>query len=290
MRPGEVGGDPALRRPVDEAEAQQERLVDVLDRLDLLGQDGGQRRHADRSRGELLDDRGQELAIGRIEALVVDLHRAHRRGRGRLVDVPVAVDLGVVADALEEPVDDARRPAPAPGDGPGRRRFDGHGEDRRRAFDDRGQLWLGVEVEPVGRPEAVTQRGADPAGAGRGADDGERLEAEPERPGRWALADHHVERVVLHRRVEDLLHRAVQPVDLVDEQDVALLERGQDRGEVAGPLDRRARGVLHVDAEFARDDRGEGRLAEPGRAVQEDVIGRLSPAPWPPAAGPTGSP
>jgi len=32
----EVGGDAALRGPVDEAEAQQERFVDVLDRLDLL--------------------------------------------------------------------------------------------------------------------------------------------------------------------------------------------------------------------------------------------------------------
>ena len=68
-------------------------------------------------------------------------------------------------------------------------------------------------------------------------------------------------------------------MDLVDEQDVALLERGQDRGQVAGPLDRRPRGVLDVDAELAGDDRGEGRLAEAGRAVEEDVVGRLSPAP-----------
>ena len=41
----------------------------------------------------------------------------------------------------------------------------------------------------------------------------------------------------------------------------------------------RTRGVLDVDAELAGDDRGEGRLAEAGRAVQEDVVGRLSPAP-----------
>ena len=41
MSPSEVGRDPALRRPVDEPEAEQERLVDVLDRLDLLGEDGG---------------------------------------------------------------------------------------------------------------------------------------------------------------------------------------------------------------------------------------------------------
>ena len=67
-------------------------------------------------------------------------------------------------------------------------------------------------------------------------------------------------------------------MDLVDEQDVALVERGEDRGEVAGPLDGRARGVADVDAELAGDDRREGRLAEAGRAVQQDVVGRLSPA------------
>ena len=155
---------------------------------------------------------------------------------------------------------------------------DADAEDDRRALDDRGQLVVGVEVEPVGRPEPVAQRAADPAGAGRGADDRERLEAEPERPRGRSLADHDVERVVLHRRVEDLLDRAVEPMDLVDEQDVALLERGQDRGEVAGPLDGGSRGVLDVHAELARDDRREGRLAETGRAVQEDVVGRLSPA------------
>jgi hypothetical protein len=68
-------------------------------------------------------------------------------------------------------------------------------------------------------------------------------------------------------------------VDLVDKEDVAFLERGQDRGEVASALDRRPRGVLDTDAKLAGDDRGERRLAEAGWAVQEDVIGRLSPPP-----------
>ena len=42
---------------------------------------------------------------------------------------------------------------------------------------------------------------------------------------------------------------------------------------IAGP-DR----VADVDPELAGDDRREGRLAEAGRAVEEDVVGRLSPA------------
>ena len=89
----------------------------------------------------------------------------------------VTVDLGVVANAFEEPVDDARRPAPAAGDRADRGVVDGDAEDRRRAIDDRREVVVGVEVEPVGRPEPVTQRGADAARPRRRADDGERLEA-----------------------------------------------------------------------------------------------------------------
>jgi len=202
----------------------------------------------------------------------------------------VAMDLGVVADSLEQSVDDARGASTATRDGSDGGVIDPDAQDHRRAFDDRRQLFVGIEVEPVGRPEPVAQRSADPARAGRGADDGERLEAEPERPGGRALADHDVERVILHRRVEDLLDRPVEAVDLVDEQDVALLERGEDRGEVAGALDGRARGVLDVDPELAGDDRREGRLAESGRAVEEDVVGGLSPPASPPSAAPTGWP
>ena len=55
------------------------------------------------------------------------------------------------------------------------------------------------------------------------------------------FADDEVELVVLHGGIEDLLHRRVEAVDLVDEQDVAVLQVGEQRGEVAGLGDHRAR-------------------------------------------------
>ena len=45
---GQVGRNPPGWGPVDEAQAEQERLVDVLDRLRLLGQDRSQRGDPDR--------------------------------------------------------------------------------------------------------------------------------------------------------------------------------------------------------------------------------------------------
>ena len=62
--------------------------------------------------------------------------------------------------------------------------------------------------------------------------------------------------MVLHRRIEDLLHIGREAVDLVDEEDVARFEVGQDRGKVAGLGDDRAGGGADPDAEFAGDDLG----------------------------------
>ena len=66
---------------------------------------------------ELLDDRRQQLAVRPVEAELVDVERGHRLGTAVAVDhAAVAVDLGVVTDAAQEPVDDARRATAAPGD------------------------------------------------------------------------------------------------------------------------------------------------------------------------------
>lgn len=62
-------------------------------------------------------------------------------------------------------------------------------------------------------------------------------------------------------------------MDLVDEQDLALAQRGQDGGEVPGPLDRRPAGDPQRRTELSSDDHGERGLAEPGRAREQDVIG-----------------
>ena len=80
------------------------------------------------------------------------------------------------------------------------------------------------------------------AGAGGRADQRERLQRRAGStcaPGPWPIDE--VDAAVLHRRVEQLLDRAVQPVDLVDEEHVVGLERGQDRRHVGLAVDGRAR-------------------------------------------------
>ena len=100
---------------------------------------------------------------------------------------------------------------------------------------------------------------------------------------RRPLADDEVELEILHRRIQHFLDGRLQAVDFVDEQHVARLQVGQDRGEVAGALDHRPGG----GAEARRRVRGRrsapawscrgraGRAAARGRAPRR---GRGRPA------------
>ena len=90
------------------------------------------------------------------------------------------------------------------------------------------------------------------------------------------LADGDRQLAVLHRRIERLLERAVEAVDLVDEEHAARLERGQQRGDVALALERRAGGLHERHVELGGDDLRERRLAEPRRPGEQDVVERLA--------------
>jgi hypothetical protein len=133
-----------------------------------------------------------------------------------------------------------------------------------------------VEFEADRDAEAVAQRRGEQARAGGGADEGEFRQLDLHRAGGRAFADDEVELVVLHRRIEDLFHRRVEAVDLVDEQDVALLQIGKLRRQIAGLGDHRAGGRAEIDAEFAGDDLRQRRLAEARRADEQDVIEGLA--------------
>ena len=116
-----------------------------------------------------------------------------------------------------------------------------------------------------------------PGARGR-ADQRELGEVDLHRARRRPLADDQVELEVLHRRIEDFLDRRIEPVDLVDEQHVALFEIGEQRREVAGLGDHRPGGGAEIDAQLARHDLRQRRLAEPGRPDEQHMVERLARA------------
>src|SRR5581483_6988265 len=274
MPAAEIGDDPPTRRPLQEAELEQIRLVDIFDRLCLLAEGDRERRQPDRAAAELLDHGAQELTVEALETGTVHLEQCERLLGDRGRDGAFVTDLGDVAHAPQDPVRDARRAARACGDELGRIAVDLDAEDVRRAADDRRQLLGLVQVEPEREPEAISERRGEQTGPRRRADERERRQVERERARRRPLADDDVEPEVLERGIQDLLGGAAHAVDLVDEEHVAFLERGEDRSDVLA-LEPGARDLPDADAELVADDLRERGLAEPGRAGEQHVVERL---------------
>ena len=186
--------------------------------------------------------------------------------------------MGEIAHPPQQPAGDARRAARAAGNlmlafAGGRRTQQAGG-----AADDLLEFLDRVEIEADRDAEAVAQGRGQQALPGGGADQGEARQVDAHRARRGPFADHQVERAVLHCRVEHFLDRRIQPVDFVDEQDVTVLEVGQESSKVARLGDDRARGGAEADAHFAGEDAGQGRLAEAGWAVEQDMVERLAAA------------
>ena len=155
-------------------------------------------------------------------------------------------------------------------------------EHARAAIDDLLQLGLGIEIQPHRNAEAVAQRIGQQPGARGGADQRERRKIDLHRARRRPLADDEIELEILHRRIEDFLHRRIEPVDLVDEQHVARLEIGEQRGEIAGLGDHRAGGGAEIDAQFARHDLRQRGLAQARRADEQHMVERFLARALPP--------
>jgi len=114
--------------------------------------------------------------------------------------------------------------------------------------------------------EPVSQRRCQKAGSGGGADQRERRQLKSDDARSGALPDGDRKAAVLHRRIEGLLQRAGEAVDLVDEEHSPRLERGQEGGDVALSLECGPAGLYERDAQLGCHDLRQGGLPQPGRS------------------------
>ncbi len=84
---------------------------------------------------------------------------------------------------------------------------------------------------------------------------------------------------VFHRRIEDLLDRWLQAMNLVDEEHLAGLEVRQDSHQISRFLNHRPRRRTHSHAELVGNHICERRLAEAWRAIEQDVVECFAPLP-----------
>ena len=181
--------------------------------------------------------------------------------------------LGVVNDATQETVRDTGGAARTRRDLVRGLRIDGRSEQRSGTGHDGLKLVGLVELKVGRKAKAVTQRGWQQTRSRCRTDDREGRERQRNRRRAGALTNDDIDAEIFHREVEHFLGCAREAVDLIDEQNVALLEAGQDRRQVARMLDRRAGGQSQGRSHLGGDDHGERRLAESRRARKQDVVG-----------------
>src|SRR5262245_22278396 len=267
---------PAARRAVHEPLLDEVGLDDLLDGVARLRQRRRDGFDADRTAAEIDGDGAEISVVHGIKTAAVDLELEQGAVGKIAIDQSRPGDGSEIAQSAHQAAGNARRAARAPRHlaGPVLAHF--NAEHPAAAAHDREQLVIAVDFEPDLNAEAVAQRRGEETGAGGGADQGETGKLDADRPGGRAFADDQVELEVLHCRVEDLLDRGIEPMDLVDEEDVAFLEIGEERREIAGAGDHRAGGGAEIHPKLARHDLRERRLAEPRRAGEENVVEGLA--------------
>ncbi|MNC18700.1 hypothetical protein D3C75_666070 [compost metagenome] len=68
----------------------------------------------------------------------------------------------------------------------------------------------------------------------------------------------------------------MQPVNLVNEQHIALLQIGQQRGQIAGPLNGRTGCCPQVHTQLIGDNIRESRFPQPWRPIQQHMVQRFT--------------
>ena len=210
-----------------------------------------------------------------IKTACVDLEHVECRIGNIGTDPAVGLDLGEIAHAAQQPVGNSRRTARAPCNLARALLVHLDIENGRRTLHDMCQVLGRIELQPLDDAETVTQRRGQQTGTCRCADQRERGQVELQRTRCRPFANHDVDLVVLHRRIEHLLDNRAQAVDLVDKQHVMRLEVRQQRSEVTGLFKHGAGGLAQVGFHFIGNDVGKRCLAKARRAEDQHMIQRF---------------
>ena len=84
--------------------------------------------------------------------------------------------------------------------------------------------------------------------------------------------------MILQSRVQNFLDLSIQPVDLIDKQDVIGLKIGQYRCQIPCLFNCRSCCNTQINAHFVGNDRGQCGLAQSRRTIEQDVIQGIATA------------
>src|SRR5205085_2730338 len=126
------------------------------------------------------------------------------------------------------------------------RRINFNTEQMRTTDDDFLHLFSVVVVEARRHSKAGAKRRADHSGACGRPDQSELRQIETQTARLRSLVDNDVEPVIFHRRIEIFFDGRLEPVNFIDEEDIALLQAGEKTGEFPRLFDDRSTGIFDV--------------------------------------------
>ena len=94
-------GDAAARGAVEEADLNQEGLIDLFESILLFGECGSERVQAYRAAVIFFDDGAKQAAVELVEAVGINFQHFKSRDRSGTVDAAGGADFGVVADTAK---------------------------------------------------------------------------------------------------------------------------------------------------------------------------------------------
>lgn len=150
--------DASARSSGDETELDQVGFVDVLNRLFFFADDRGDRTYAGRSAAEFFDDSSEHVTVGRFEAKRIDFEETECLTGRSSINLVFAVDLSVVADALQDAVGDARGLTAGMGNDIGTGVIEFDPEDAGGTENDTFDFCRRIELESVRGTETVAER------------------------------------------------------------------------------------------------------------------------------------
>lgn len=275
MRVGFRGRDSAAGGAGEEAQLDEVGFVDVFDGFSFFARCRGDGLDADGTAAEFVNQRFEDVPVGRFESEVIDFEEVKRVLGDRVGDESDVSRLREVASAFQEAIGDARGAAARFGELFGAGRIETDIQDATRTFQNASDFFFRIKFQSVNGAETISQGIRNRPQSRRRADQGELGQVELDSPRRGTLPDDDVEFVVFHCGVEDFFDEFVETMNFVDEKHVAVFEIGENRTQVADALNCRAARHFHPDTHFFGDNVGECGFAQASGTIEEDVLHRV---------------
>ena len=262
-------------RTLNETLLDEERLIDLLDGASIFTDRRGYGVDAHGSSLELVDDYAKYLVVNLIQAILIDVQGLQRIARYAHVYPAVTLHLGKVTHPSEQGIGNTWRATAAAGNLACRHSVYGESQDAGRTLHDAAQGGRIIIFKVHIDAKAGAQGCREQTTPGGSSHKGKRCQVNLDAACRWSLVYHDVYAIVLHSRIEILLHHRREAVYLVDEKDIIGLQRGKDTRQVPRLVQNRSAGQLEPHSQFVGNDVREGRLTQSRRPVQQRMVKRF---------------